>query len=163
MLPLIINFGLFQACWFLALFYQHQATWAMAVICTGLLLTHHNIKQQLTLVLACLPIGIVVEIVAIQGNLIRHVDDSVPIWLGVLWVALILTFDSSLRKIITLPKRAGALVFGAFAPLSYIAGDKFGVFEIIPSMYEFYFVFSIIWLACTLFIIMIYDCIFVKS
>ncbi|MCF6434384.1 DUF2878 family protein [Pseudoalteromonas sp. MMG022] len=160
---LITNFALFQACWFCALLYQGQALWLMLFLCLLLLLTLSNKVKQLYLLLSCLPLAIILETSAIGMGLIVHPQQTLPLWLVVLWGGLILTFDSSLRAIFTLPRRLGAVVLGVLAPLSYIFAGNFGVFKIGVPVEQFYPTFGVLWLVCTLFMIIIYDWLFAKS
>ncbi|WP_152087660.1 DUF2878 domain-containing protein [Pseudoalteromonas sp. A25] len=159
---LITNFALFQACWLLALFYQANALWLMCIVCVLLLITNHSFKKQCLLLVLALPAGLSVELVAIYTGMIQHPENALPSWLVVLWIAFILTFDSSLKGILSLPRYLGAIVVAAFAPASYIAAANFGVFEIMVSTSQFYAVFGTAWLACTLFFIIIYDWLFTK-
>ncbi|CAM4186218.1 DUF2878 domain-containing protein [Pseudoalteromonas byunsanensis] len=160
---LITNFLLFQACWFLAFFYQQQALLLMLVGCFLLFLTLSNRIRQVYLLLLCLPLGIALEAVAIYLGLIIHPHQMLPLWLVLLWIALIFTFDSSLKALLTLPWKLGALILGGLAPLSYIFASNFGVFEIGVPLHQFYPAFGSLWLVCTLFIIIIYDWLFAKS
>ncbi|WP_105169577.1 DUF2878 family protein [Pseudoalteromonas sp. T1lg23B] len=160
---LITNFILFQACWFLAFFYQGQALVMMLVVCLLLLLTLTNKVRQIYLLLLCLPLGVALELVAVYSGLIIHPHQMLPLWLVVLWGALILTFDSSLKALLTLPWKLGAVILGGLAPLSYVFASNFGVFEIGVPLYRFYPTFGALWLVCTLFIIIIYDWLFAKS
>ncbi|NOU50315.1 DUF2878 domain-containing protein [Pseudoalteromonas sp. JBTF-M23] len=160
---LIINFLLFQACWMLAFLYQGEATWAMLILCLLLLFTHKKYCKQLTLLALSLPLGIGIEYLSVYSGLIAHPEGTVPFWLMILWMAFILTFDSSLKAIITLPNRLGTAVIGLFAPASYLAAANFGVFDILVPIIQFYVTFSVLWLVCTLFFIIIYDWLFTKS
>ncbi|MBD1584054.1 DUF2878 family protein [Pseudoalteromonas sp. S16_S37] len=160
---LITNFVLFQACWLLAFLYQGKAALPMLVLCLLLLLTHKNYVKQLALLSLTLPLGIGIEYFSIYSGLIAHPERSIPIWLVILWIAFILTFDSSLRAIITLPHYLGVAVIALVAPASYLAAANFGVFDILVPIVQFYVTFSASWLACTLFFIIIYDWLFTKS
>ncbi|CAH9065235.1 hypothetical protein PSECIP111951_03592 [Pseudoalteromonas holothuriae] len=159
---LVINFALFQLCWLLAFFFQAQAVWAMLLICIALFFSHEKYLKQLLLLAACLPIGIGLEVFASYSSLIVHPHGTVPSWLIILWIAFILTFDSSLKRLFALPKYLGSVVFALFAPISYITAANFGIFDIIMPIETFYLAFSMLWLICTLFIIRIYDWLLIK-
>ncbi|MBE0370064.1 DUF2878 domain-containing protein [Pseudoalteromonas aurantia] len=142
---LVINFSLFQLCWFSALFMQADAIFFILVCIAAMFIFVSNKKQSGFLVICLLPVSLLLEILSISLGIINYGSPTIPVWLVGIWVAFILTFNESLKKVMSLGVWQAMCLFAVFAPLSYQAGEKFGALTIDFSLVDFWFAFSAIW------------------
>jgi hypothetical protein len=142
----IVNIFVFQAAWFSAAILRDQAFWIMI----PLLVLHFYFspckRDDLKLILLLLPLGMVVELILILTELVRYSSALVlPIWMVLLWLHLILSFNHSLKWLQT---TYGGLVFvmgGVAGACSYAAASNFGAMQIAsPRIYNL-IVIALMW------------------
>ncbi|MBE0348720.1 DUF2878 domain-containing protein [Pseudoalteromonas peptidolytica] len=142
----ITNALIFQSVWFAALFFQSQALWFMTAGCVIMLLGHSNRRLNMILALAGSVIGVLVEYTAVESNLMSYQGEAIiPLWLWVLWIALLLTLNKALAKLLTLPMPVQILLFAVCAPPSYLGAANFDVLTIHQPWYVFWPTFGAMW------------------
>ncbi|ASD69248.1 DUF2878 family protein [Pseudoalteromonas piscicida] len=142
----ITNALIFQSIWFAALFFQADALWYMLIGCLVMLAGHQNIRLNLVLALVGSIIGIGIEFIAVKTQLINYQgSELLPLWLWVLWIALVLTINNALSKLLTLKAPLLLLIFLVCAPPSYLGAANFGVVSISNPWYVFWPTFGALW------------------
>jgi hypothetical protein len=146
-LPLVINFLLFQAIWFLSLLLETQAVIYNALIIGLMLYLSKQLKHDLLLILFALPIVLLAEYAAISFDLIKFNISPFPVWLVSLWIGLLLCVNTSMTFLLSLKLWQVFLVCMLFAPPSYLAGANFNVLYIQQPLWLFWPVYGALW-AC---------------
>ncbi|TMN35557.1 DUF2878 family protein [Pseudoalteromonas sp. S2755] len=142
----ITNALLFQSIWFAALFFQADALWFMLVGCLVMLAGHQNKRLNLVLALVGSTIGMGIELIAVKTQLISYQgSELLPLWLWVLWIALVLTVNNALSKLLTLKAPILLVVFLVCAPPSYLGAANFDVVSISMPWYIFWPAFGALW------------------
>jgi hypothetical protein len=132
MVALATNAVLFQIGWFFCVLERGEgATFAAALILITHIMLFRQWKQDLLLALAALTVGLVQEnLLFLSGVLATGSGEpAVPLWLVLLWFLMGLTLNHSMSFVMHNPIRA-ALAGLIFAPLSYLAGERFGAIHI---------------------------------
>ena len=102
-------------------------------------------KNELTLILIVATLGILLDsILTYSGFFIFPDTQHIPFWLIALWFCFAATIRHSLNFLAS-SKLLQLLVGAAFAPLSYLAGAKFSVVYITPSLGFSYLLLSLLW------------------
>lgn len=146
-LPLIINFVFFQTVWFLSLFLEADSlpyTLTIVVLMFALSKQH---KHDALILLKGLPIALLGEYIAVNLNLLEFKVWPFPLWLAVLWAALLLCINTSMSFLNGLKFWQAYLVCLAFAPISYYSGAQFGVLTIYKPLWLFWLMYGAIWAA----------------
>ncbi|MEW6998077.1 DUF2878 domain-containing protein [Colwelliaceae bacterium BS250] len=151
---MIINIIGFNISWF-GLVYWGNSFIPIALV---LLIAHIlflSIKpNEVLLILVITFIGIGVDSFLQYFNVLIFVDvNHIPFWLMCLWACFAATICHSLR-LLESSKLMQVIVGAVFAPLSYIAGYKFGVVDFGYSLFFSYLILSLIW--AVLFILFFY-------
>ena len=127
----IANFALFQALWFSSVVGAggYDMHWlAIGAIIPLTLLTWFSPVRRLDFAVATvmLCVGLLLDNIWVQMGILAYPGASfAPYWIGLLWVGLGMTLNHSMaffrdRGLL------GALIVGAFAPVTYLTGQKFG-------------------------------------
>ncbi|MGB1311925.1 MAG: DUF2878 domain-containing protein [Leucothrix sp.] len=127
----ILNFGLFQAGWFVAALLKDQSLWVML----GLVVLHVAIspskRSDARLLLFLLPIGLTLELLMIVLGLVDFNSNlMLPIWMILLWCLLILSFNHSLQWFQNIPLVFQVVLSGVAGLASYLAAQKFQALSI---------------------------------
>ena len=152
----LINFIQFQAVWFLCIFgAAHQFELLAILISVGIiawaLLTSEHRTHDYRMILIGAILGIVIDSALISLNLITFTTSYwvsvAPLWMTPIWIALVLTLQSSMSWLSGRYLLAGVL--GSISgPFAYWAGVRMGagVFsDFVPAMISL----SVIWLVIT--------------
>ena len=127
--PKWLNFLMFQAIWFAAIFGREGLEWLVAALLVAHLLLVADLAKELRVVLPCAAIGIAVDaVLTLSGVFIFDPASAalpIPFWLAGIWLAFAGTFLHSMsyllaKPVIAIPAAAIA------APLSYLAGMSLG-------------------------------------
>ncbi|MBQ4810653.1 hypothetical protein A7985_09410 [Pseudoalteromonas luteoviolacea] len=141
----IINFVLFQSAWFAVFFLKHQSIPVLLLVIGIMAVVSPNKKRDVPFVICGLGIGILVELIATSINVIQYIKDPIPIWLVLLWCALLFSFRESLSKLFTLPIKLRLLLVWLGAPASYYAGQQAGLLNTIEPVWAFWLVYGGLW------------------
>lgn len=147
----VTNFAWFQGIWWLVILYQNSAVIpVLALIGLWLWVSPKRISD-IKLMSAVFLLGTVVDaLLTLIGLFIFNQSEvlvsfwPIPIWLSLLWAAFAGTVYHSLTAFngrMVIASIAGAI----FAPLSYIAGAKFGAVELGASMTLSYIYIALVW------------------
>lgn len=147
----VANFAWFQGIWWLVILYQNSAVIpVLALIGLWLWISPKRISD-IKLMSAVFLLGTVVDaLLTLIGLFIFNQSEvlvsfwPIPIWLSLLWAAFAGTVYHSLTAFndrMVIASIAGAI----FAPLSYIAGAKFGAVELGASMTLSYIYIALVW------------------
>ena len=147
----VANFAWFQGIWWLVILYQNSAVIpVLALIGLWLWVSPKRISD-IKLMSAVFLLGTVVDaLLTFTGLFIFNQSEvlvsfwPIPIWLSLLWAAFAGTVYHSLTAFndrMVIASIAGAI----FAPLSYIAGAKFGAVELGASMTLSYIYIALVW------------------
>jgi hypothetical protein len=152
----LINFIQFQAVWFLCIFgAAHQFELMAILISVGIivwaLLTSEHRAHDYRIILVGAALGVVIDSALIFLNLITFTSSYwtgfSPLWMTPIWIALVLTLQSSMSWLGGRYMLAGLL--GAISgPFAYWAGVRMGAgtfTDLIPAMISL----SVIWLIIT--------------
>ncbi|AZN34411.1 DUF2878 domain-containing protein [Pseudoalteromonas agarivorans] len=154
-LPLIINFVLFQTVWFLSLFLEAQSVLYTSGIVVLMFVLSKQHKLDALLLVKALPIALLCEYLAVQLNLLEFKVSPFPLWLALLWAALLLCLNTSMAFITNLKLWQAYLVCLAFAPISYYSGAQFGVLSIYSPVWAFWLLYGALWAAAFTLILII--------
>ncbi|MGD8641122.1 MAG: DUF2878 domain-containing protein [Gammaproteobacteria bacterium] len=142
-MPIVINFVLFQAGWFAAVFGAAGNIEWLAVSAIAVIIFMHMIlvKQrwnELSIVIGAGIVGTIIDSTLISqgvfssanpGNSLTPGASLAPLWLIALWMLFAITINHSLgwlRRNFWLQPLAGFV----FAPMAYYAGHKLGALNI---------------------------------
>lgn len=147
----VVNFAWFQGIWWLVILFQNQAVIpVLGLIIVWFFLSPRRVEDAKLMGTVFL-LGTLVDAALTQSGLfIFNESESlislwpIPIWLSLLWAA----FAGTLYHSMTVFKGKMLLAAGAgavFAPLSYIAGAKFGAVEFGVDLLPAYIFIAIVW------------------
>ena len=152
----LINFIQFQAVWFLCIFgAAHQFELMAILISIGIiawaLLTSDHRAHDYRMILVGAILGIVIDSALISFNLITFTTaywtGASPFWMTPIWIALVLTLQSSMSWLSGRYLIAGVL--GAISgPFAYWAGVRMGA-GVFPDFVTAMICLSVIWLIIT--------------
>ncbi|OJF68029.1 hypothetical protein BK026_04110 [Alteromonas sp. V450] len=147
----VVNFAWFQGIWWLVILFQNSAVIpVLALIGIWIFISPKRV-EDIKLMSAVFVLGTVVDALLTLSGLFIFDESEVlisfwpiPIWLSLLWAAFAGTVYHSLTAF------NGRMVIAAiggavFAPLSYIAGAKFGAVELGTSMLRAYIFIALVW------------------
>ncbi len=138
---------LFQTVWFLSLFFEAQSVLYTSVIVVLMFALSKQRKLDALLLVKALPIALLCEYLATELNLLEFKVSPFPLWLVLLWAALILCLNTSMAFITNLKVWQAYLVCLAFAPISYYSGAQFGVLDIYTPVWAFWLLYGALWAA----------------
>ena len=126
----VINGVLFQGTWFACVLGGAQGLfWPGAAMVAAMIFSLANapsLRHDLLLALVLVPVGGLLDTGWIMlGVLDYHSAALAPTWIILMWLAVALTINHSLAFFRDRPWLGAAAVLGA-APLSYLAGERFG-------------------------------------
>ena len=124
----LINLVLFQATWFVSAIYTDRAWPCLIAIVLLHLLLSPTIKEDIRL-LILLPIGVAVDKVLIDLGVFHTSAEVFPLWLMLIWVMFIISFNHSLKWLMAMPLALSALIGAIAGPLSYRLGAEIGALE----------------------------------
>ena len=147
----VVNFAWFQGVWWLVILFQNQAVIpVLGLIALWLFLSSKRI-EDIKLMSAVFVLGTLVDAqLTYSGLFIFNETEAllsfwpIPIWLSLLWVAFAGTVYHSLTVFKGRPVLA-SIAGAVFAPLSYIAGAKFGAVELGASILFSYIFIALVW------------------
>jgi hypothetical protein len=152
----LINFIQFQAVWFLCIFgAAHQFELMAILISIGIiawaLLTSDHRAHDYRMILVGAILGIVIDSALISFNLIAFTTaywtGASPFWMTPIWIALVLTLQSSMSWLSGRYLIAGVL--GAISgPFAYWAGVRMGA-GVVSDLTATMICLSVIWLIIT--------------
>lgn len=138
---------LFQTVWFLSLFLEAESVLYTSVIVVLMFVLSKQHKHDALLLAKALPIALLCEYTAVQLNLLEFKVSPFPLWLALLWAALLLCINTSMAFITKLKCWQAYLVCLAFAPISYYSGAQFGVLSIYSPVWSFWLLYGALWAA----------------
>ena len=146
---LLINFIVFQLCWFLAAIYQQSAVGVML----GLLCIHFAFSPTKLADIKVLPIalvGILVDQLLIHLHVIQLPVNTatplvIPLTLVLLWCVFSWCFNHSLNWLTNISLKKAAVLGGVFGSLSYTSALKLDVFSSTLPLLYFVLIFTVIW------------------
>ncbi|MCK8124152.1 DUF2878 domain-containing protein [Pseudoalteromonas sp. 2CM39R] len=141
----IINFALFQGVWFMALLLEHNSLIPALVVVALMIYLSKQREQDSWLLLCGLPLALGYEWLASSLNLLAFKVTPFPLWLAVLWAALLLTINTSMQFLQKLPWYIAWGVCALFAPASYYAGMRFEVLNTELVVWQFWLVYGLGW------------------
>jgi hypothetical protein len=141
----LINFALFQAVWFLSLLLESGSILFSSLIILLMVYLSKQKKHDVILVLSTLPLALLAELLAVQLGLLTFNSDPIPVWLSLLWVALLLCINTSMVLLSKLKLWLVFVVCCAFAPASYWAGARFEVLGIGVPLAWFWLCYGALW------------------
>lgn len=131
----IINFVLFQITWFSCVLgagaygLDWLAILAVAAVCAHVLTTPSK-WTDLTCAFVALLIGYTLDNIWVMTNILSYPESNfAPYWLGILWFGFGLSLNHSLKFFRDL-NWIGAVIVGAFGPVTYFTAERFGVVTI---------------------------------
>ncbi len=137
----LINFGLFQLGWFIAIWGASHQTLLASMIAISFILTIHIIqardkKEAVTLLLMIMLLGPLFDQCLLSLGLIEYKSQFseyiVPIWIVALWGLFASTLNISLSWLRHC--KLLAVLFGLIGgPLSYIAAEKLHAIQLMNS------------------------------
>lgn len=142
----LINFVIFQACWFTAALYQQSGTLTML----GLLIIHfllsptkyNDVKVLLLALLGCS----VDQFLYVLGVLeFTTYSAFIPTWLVLLWCCFVLSLNHSLHWLVKSPIVIQVILGGVFGSLSYFAALNFSALQTSLSSIYFVIVIAVTW------------------
>lgn len=122
-----IQFVIFQALWLVAII-GGNAWLALAIALLAIHFIATPSRQQDWRVLPIALIGIAVDTALTLGGVFQF--EQVPFWLGLLWVAFVLTLGHSLAWLRQLPQVALFPIGALAGVVSYLAGWRLGAVEL---------------------------------
>ncbi|WP_394220429.1 DUF2878 domain-containing protein [Alteromonas gracilis] len=147
----VVNFAWFQAIWWLVILFQNKAVIPVVSLIILWIIFSPKRVEDIKLMSAVFLLGTIVDaVLTISGLFIFEKSEAllgfwpIPIWLSLLWAAFAGTVYHSLTAFkgrVVLASIAGAV----FAPLSYIAGAKFGAVELGASFVLSYIFIALVW------------------
>lgn len=140
-----INFVLFQLAWFSVFFLKEDALFPVAATIALMFLFSAHKGRDGKFVVAGLSVGLAIEIIAVTVGVISYGTALIPVWLVLLWVALLFSFRESLNKLFHLPIKFRAPIVWLCTPGSYYAGSKAGVLSTVEPLWLFWIIYGAIW------------------
>lgn len=140
---LILDFALFQGIWVSGVVLQNH--W-FAVLCLAIrLAVGSNKTRDRHLIMFLAPIGIGIDFILMQLDVMRFESGWFPVWLAAIWCGFVMTLGASLAW---LGKRPWWMqsVFGAIGgSMSYWAGARFGAVEFGYPLITTLSIFALLW------------------
>ncbi len=134
-LPIVLNFIFFQLLWFSCV--VGAGAYGMAWLAYGALLpigvlTFYSKTRTADLLVAvvALAAGLIIDNVWVAVEILHYPDSTLaPFWIALLWVGLGLTVNHSMA-LFRDHTLWGSLIVGLAAPITYLAGERFGAVEV---------------------------------
>lgn len=102
-------------------------------------------KQDGLLVVVGLIIALSFEYFMVYLGLLTFNSTPFPLWLVLLWCALLLCLNTSMHFLNRLPWYLSVLLCAVFAPASYLAGARFEVLVIPLPIWQFWLIYGLAW------------------
>lgn len=149
MLPMLINFILFQSIWFGCILIGNSfLPIALGLVAFHLYYTKCS-KSDVAIITASVFIGLFVDSILMAFGVFEFnhgvvIPFLIPPWLVVIWAGFAMTLNHSLRYFQYKPWLAfiGGSVSG---PLSYLAGARLGAIEVPLGLWQTAITFAVIW------------------
>lgn len=135
----ILNLVFFQAVWFSCVVGAgaYNLHWlALGAMVPLLVLTWFGPTRRADLAVAtvALCVGLLLDNIWVYTGILQYPDYTLaPYWIGLLWVGLGLTVNHSMA-LFRDHTFIGSLIVGAFAPVTYLTGQRFGS-VIVPDVW----------------------------
>ena len=130
-LPFILNLVFFQLVWFSSVvgagaYGLHWLAMGAMIPLSVLAWFSPTRRSDLALATIALCVGLLIDNIWVKAGILAYPDYTfAPYWIGLLWVGLGLTINHSMA-IFRDHTLIGSLVVGAFAPVTYLSGERFG-------------------------------------
>ena len=128
---IVLNYVFFQGLWFACVlgaggYGMHWLALLSALPLLGLTWFSDTRRADLLIALAAVLAGLVIDNLWVALNILSYPQQGfAPYWIALLWVGLGLTVNHSMSFFRDRPL-FGSLLVGAFAPVTYLAGQRFG-------------------------------------
>lgn len=140
----IINLILFQLSWFLSAIYTVRAWPLLLFIIVIHFILSPTRKDDLSL-LILVPIGVAVDKILIDFRVFETSSDIFPLWLFAIWCLFIISFNHSLKWLMSLPFLVVAVIGAIAGPLSYRLGAELGALKWGGGELSSLAILSVIW------------------
>ncbi len=127
----ILNFGFFQMLWFSCVLGAggYGLHWlALGALIPISVLTWFSASRSadVTVAIVALSLGLIIDNLWINLGILSYPQSTfAPYWIALLWIGLGLTVNHSMSWFRDRPL-VGSLIVGAFAPVTYLTGQRFG-------------------------------------
>ncbi len=149
-LLILLNLIVYQGSWFLCVLGGNSLAWIAPLLVIAFLLISPYRKADLIMIGGLVVTGIIVDGLLKMAGLFSFAEDGTPIpfWLAMIWVALGILPNHSLRW---LHKRLplAALCGAVSGPMAYISGAKLGAATLNWSFATAIIVLAVIWALLT--------------
>ena len=146
---MLINFLLFQAIWFGAVFFANSAIWlVIAALAIHFYISKTRILDAKIIVI-CGVAGLFVDSLLLNFEFFEFytgqwVGYLVPPWLVMIWVGFGITLNHSLSYFQQKP--VWCVIGGAISgPLSYLAGERLGAISLPQPLFHTIIVLALVW------------------
>ena len=145
-MALVINVALYQVVWFLCVFKGDAGALVALGLLTGHLLWSPLRKADLQIMLTLLLFGLLIDGIIKYSGFVSYQVDGIPIpfWLAVIWLALAILPNHSLRWLKGRPLLS-ALFAAVGGPLAYWAGVKTGSADFEAGLTASILLLGIVW------------------
>ncbi|MCF6439675.1 DUF2878 domain-containing protein [Pseudoalteromonas luteoviolacea] len=141
----VTNFVLFQLAWF-GVFFLKEESIPVVLMTIALMFALSPAKaRDVKFVLVGLSFGMAIEVVAVTLGVIDYGPALIPLWLFLLWLALLFSFRESLNRLFHLPLKYRVPIVWLCTPGSYYAGSKAGILSTLEPLWVFWIVYGAIW------------------
>ncbi|KZN46271.1 DUF2878 domain-containing protein [Pseudoalteromonas luteoviolacea] len=141
----VTNFVLFQLAWFAVFFLKEESLLVVLTTIALMFALSPAKSRDVKFVLVGISVGMAIELVAVTVGVIDYGPAVIPLWLLLLWLALLFSFRESLNKLFHLPLKYRAPIVWLCTPGSYYAGSKAGVLSTLEPLWIFWIVYGAIW------------------
>lgn len=145
-MSLFINVLIYQIVWFLCVFKGDTGAFLSLILLAGHLIRSNHRREDLKMMLVLLFIGLVVDgAIRYTGYISYRVDGiPIPFWLAVIWLALAILPNHSLRWLKGRPWLSS--LFAAIGgPLAYWAGVRVGSAEFSQPLMQSIGLLAVVW------------------
>lgn len=143
-----INFIGFQIFWWSCILFQNASFGFCALLISLHFVFHNRPKKELISVFLITLVGVLVDTVLTTLTVFQFQHPITPwlppLWLMMLWLGFATTVTTTSHMFVNKAKTA-AIIGGVFAPLSYVAGYRFGVVEFPLGMWTTWLTLVVIW------------------
>jgi len=135
-LRFILNTVFFQALWFACVlgagaYEMHWLAFSALIPLAALTWTSPVRSVDGLLAILAVLVGLVIDNLWVLLGILSYPHTAfAPFWIGLLWLGLGMSINHGLRFFRDL-NWIGAMIVGVFAPITYMAGERFGAVEIV--------------------------------
>jgi len=140
---LVFDFVLFQSIWIAGVMLQNSYLAVLFLIVRIAIGSYKTRDRHLIIFLA--PVGILLDFVLMQLDVMRFESGWFPVWLAAIWCGFVMTLGASLAWLGKRPWWMQSLFGAVGGAMSYWAGARFGAVEFGYSLPVTLAVFTTIW------------------